>query len=300
MFKIANSSRYIHPLPSNHRFPMAKYDLLPQQLSLEGIAEKSDFFEPQLCDEEFLLQAHTLAYWQKLKTLSLDPKEIRKTGFPLSQELIDRERTLVEGSIRCVDYAFTDGVAMNIAGGTHHAGREKGEGFCLLNDLAIAGYYALSKPNISRALQLDLDVHQGNGTADIFKNEPKVFTFSMHGKNNFPLRKEQSDLDIPLDDHTNDQEYLDTLEQNLSKVIESFKPQFICYQSGVDILETDKLGKLSLSIAGCKERDRMVFETTAKLNIPIIAAMGGGYSPKIKDIIEAHANTYRVAKDCYY
>jgi acetoin utilization deacetylase AcuC-like enzyme len=300
MFKIANSIIYAHPLPSNHRFPMEKYELLPQQLILEGIATDGDFFEPQLCKEDMILRAHSKTYWNKLKTLSLDAKEIRKTGFPLSQELIDRERTLVEGSIRCVDYALSNGIAMNIAGGTHHAGKEKGEGFCLLNDLAIAGYYALNQPNINRVLQLDLDVHQGDGTANIFSDEPRVFTFSMHGKNNFPLRKEQSDLDIPLDDQTNDQEYLDTLEQNLSKVIESFKPQFICYQSGVDILETDKLGKLSLSIAGCKERDRMVFETTAKLNIPIVAAMGGGYSPKIKDIVEAHTNTYRVAKDCYY
>lgn len=300
MFKIANSPLYAHPLPENHRFPMEKYELLPMQLIHEGIADKADFFEPVVCDEHWVLKAHDADYWHKLKTLSLSKQEIRKTGFPLSQELIDREQTLVQGSIACVDYALQDGVAMNIAGGTHHAARNRGEGFCLLNDLAIAAYYALDKRNINKVLMVDLDVHQGDGTAHIFQGVDQVFTFSMHGKNNFPLRKEKSDLDIPLADNTSDQEYLFILSQELSALIDKVKPQFICYQSGVDVLATDKLGKLSMSMDACKERDRIVLETAYKKGIPLIAAMGGGYSPQIKDIVDAHANTYRLAKEIWF
>ncbi len=300
MFRIAFSPVYTHPLPENHRFPMEKYDLLYQQLLHEGIATAPDFFEPGLCEERFILKAHDFEYWSRLKNLKLSKQEIRKTGFPMSWELIEREVTLVQGSIECVDYAMVDGVSMNIAGGTHHAARNRGEGFCLLNDLAIAAYYALENKSVSQVLMLDLDVHQGDGSAHIFNGIKEVFTFSMHGKNNFPLRKEMSDLDIELPDGTKDQEYLDILEAHLHMLFTKVKPQFVCYQSGVDVLASDKLGKLNLSIEGCKERDRMVLEATHQNHIPLIAAMGGGYSPRIRDIVNAHTNTYRLAKEIYF
>jgi acetoin utilization deacetylase AcuC-like enzyme len=188
---------------------------------------------------------------------------------------------------------------MNIAGGTHHAFTNKGEGFCLLNDIAMASQYLLSKKLVNRILVVDLDVHQGNGTAQIFKDDDRVFTFSMHGAYNYPLVKETSDLDIGLPDKTNDDFYLSTLEVNLKNLIQKLEPEFIFFQSGVDILETDKMGRLSVTKDGCKARDRMVLETAKKNKIPIVASMGGGYSDFL-DVIDAHANTYRMAQEIFF
>jgi acetoin utilization deacetylase AcuC-like enzyme len=187
-------------------------------------------------------------------------------------------------------------LALNIAGGTHHAYKDRGEGFCLLNDQAIAANWLLNERGISHILIVDLDVHQGNGTASIFSDESRVFTFSMHGKNNYPLKKERSDLDVELEDGTNDHTYLYLLQSSLDSVLDRFQPDFIFYQCGVDVIQTDKLGKLGLTLNGCKQRDRLVFETVRQLNVPVVCSMGGGYSPDIKDIIEAHANTFREAQ----
>jgi acetoin utilization deacetylase AcuC-like enzyme len=189
---------------------------------------------------------------------------------------------------------------MNIAGGTHHAYRHRGEAFCMLNDQAIGAYYLLENNLAKQILIVDLDVHQGNGTADIFQDDSRVFTFSMHGKNNYPFKKEVSDLDIPLQDKTNDNVYLKTLKDKLPKLIDKVKPDFVFYLSGVDILETDKLGKLGCSIEGCKERDRYVLQMLFDKGIPTEVSMGGGYSKDIKIIIEAHANTFRLAQDIYF
>jgi acetoin utilization deacetylase AcuC-like enzyme len=189
---------------------------------------------------------------------------------------------------------------MNIAGGTHHAFTYKGEGFCLLNDIAIAARYLLDEGLVKQILVVDLDVHQGNGTAQIFKYESRVFTFSMHGQNNYPLHKEQSDLDIGLADFTNDDFYLNTLRINLDLLMDQERPDFIFFLSGVDILETDKLGKLSVSREGCKERDRIVLQAAKQSGIPLVASMGGGYSTDFRDIIEAHANTFRLAQEIFF
>lgn len=300
MLKIAWSSIYAHPLPENHRFPMEKYDLLPRQLIHEGTISQENIFKPTLLEEKWILKAHDKVYWENLKHLRLTKSEIRKTGFPLSQELVDREITIAQGTVMCCDYALKYGVAMNIAGGTHHAFTDHGEGFCLLNDIAIGAYYLMETQKFNRILVIDLDVHQGNGTAQIFEKDARVFTFSMHGAKNYPMHKENSDLDIPLPDNTIDDEYLRQLKKNLNHLIPDIKPEFIFYQCGVDVLATDKLGRLSLSIEGCKSRDKLVLEI-AKLNeIPIMASMGGGYSEDIKLIIEAHANTFRLAKDIYF
>jgi acetoin utilization deacetylase AcuC-like enzyme len=187
-----------------------------------------------------------------------------------------------------------------IAGGTHHAFTDRGEGFCLLNDIAMAANYLLYQKLAYKILIVDLDVHQGNGTAQIFKNEDQVFTFSMHGANNYPIFKEHSDLDIGLMDYTPDDFYLKTLEVNLKNLIQQVEPDFIFYQSGVDILETDKLGRLSITRSGCKQRDRLVLQTARENKIPMVASMGGGYSPDFRDIIEAHANTYRLAQEIFF
>jgi acetoin utilization deacetylase AcuC-like enzyme len=279
---------------------MSKYEVLPQQLLYEGTLSETNIFNPEPLQEQWILRTHDLSYWQKLSTLSLTPQEVRRTGFPLTKELVDREIIIANGTVQCALFAKQHGIAMNIAGGTHHAFTDRGEGFCLLNDIAIAANYLLDNELAKQILVVDLDVHQGNGTAQIFRNENRVFTFSMHGANNYPLKKEQSDLDIGLKDFTTDDFYLSTLEANMNHLMEHVQPDFIFYQSGVDILETDKLGRLSVSRQGCKLRDRFVLNTAKHNNIPIVASMGGGYSRDFKDIIEAHANTFRLAQEIFF
>jgi len=300
MLKIAYRKEYAHPLPENHRFPMEKYELLPEQLLYEGTVTENNFFSPNLLSEEDILAIHKEEYWHKLKNLTLSRKEERRTGFPLSAALVERERIINQGTIDAANFALQYGVSMNIAGGTHHAFTDRGEGFCLLNDIAIAALYLLKNKKAKKILVVDLDVHQGNGTAEIFRHNPDVFTFSMHGKGNYPMQKEKSDLDIELEDKTDDKTYLRVLRENLPRLIDEQQPDFIFFQSGVDVLATDKLGRLGLSIAGCKERDKIVFEHCFKNEIPVVTSMGGGYSEKIAHILEAHANTYRLAQDIYF
>jgi acetoin utilization deacetylase AcuC-like enzyme len=295
MLPIAFHPIFKHPLPQGHRFPMLKYELLPQQLLLEGIVDESDFLAPEISDLQYVLAVHDQAYVDDLLDLTLEPKAARKIGFPLSAELVERELRIANGTILGCEKAFQTGVAFNIAGGTHHAFSNRGEAFCMLNDQAIAAKYLLNKKLASKILIIDLDVHQGNGTAEIFQNNPNVFTFSVHGKTNYPFKKEVSDLDIPLPDGTSDDAYLEIISEFVPKLINKQKPDFIFYLSGVDILTTDKLGKLGCSIKGCKKRDEIVFSNCQKFQIPVQVSMGGGYSPEIKTIIEAHANTYRVA-----
>jgi acetoin utilization deacetylase AcuC-like enzyme len=300
MLKIAHSEIYHHPLPEGHRFPMEKYSLLPEQLLYEGTVKEDNFFVPEALSEEDILGIHDVDYWNKLKHLTLTPKEQRVTGFPLSEQLVKREVHIMHGTVKSTEYALKYGIAMNIAGGTHHAFTNKGEGFCLLNDLALGANYLLKNNLKNRILIIDLDVHQGNGTAQIFKDENRVFTFSMHGANNYPLHKETSDLDIPLPDKISDSEYLKLLDLNLQKVYEVFEPDFIFYQSGVDVLASDQLGRLGLTEKGCLLRDKLTLELAFRNNIPLVAAMGGGYSKKISDIVNAHANTFRLAQEIWF
>ncbi len=300
MLKIAYHPIYTHPLPEGHRFPMIKYELLPKQLMHEGTCIEDNFFTPDIPDPMLILEVHTQEYYENLLELSLDPKAARKIGFPLSKALVDREVIIADGTIKASDYALKHGIAMNIAGGTHHAYTNRGEAFCLLNDQAIGARYLLQKELVSNILIVDLDVHQGNGTAEIFEDDNAVFTFSMHGANNYPFKKEKSDLDIELPNQTSDQEYLKILKNILPKLIEDRQPDFIYYLCGVDILSTDKLGTLGCTITGCKERDRFVLQSCKDLDIPIMCSMGGGYSPDIKTIVEAHANTFRLAQDIFF
>ncbi|MDB5111748.1 MAG: histone deacetylase [Mucilaginibacter sp.] len=300
MLKIAFDPIYAHPLPEGHRFPMLKYELIPAQLLHEGLITADNLFSPDQLDEEIILWTHDKAYWEQLRDLRLPAKEQQRIGFPLSEQLVERETRIGQGTVDGCHFAYQHGVAFNVAGGTHHAGTNWGEGFCLLNDHAMAANYLLNSKLASSILIIDLDVHQGNGTAQIFENEPRVFTFSMHGANNFPYRKEKSDLDIALPDGMADDEYLDLLYRTLPGLIQQQKPEFIFYLAGVDVLDSDRLGKLALSKEACKMRDQFVFEQAIKTHIPVQVSMGGGYSPQIKDIVEAHCNTYRVANDLYF
>ena len=300
MLKIAYDPIYAHPLPPGHRFPMLKYELIPSQLLHEGVITTANLFSPVALDEETILITHDKNYWAQLKYLTLPPKEQRRIGFPLSAQLVEREIRIARGTIDGCRFAIKYGVAFNVAGGTHHAGSNWGEGFCMLNDQAIAANYLLNNGLSQAILIIDLDVHQGNGTAQIFENDSRVFTFSMHGDKNFPFRKERSDLDIPLPDEISDNAYLTLLKDTLPGLINTVRPDFIFYLAGVDVLESDKLGKLSLTKEGCKERDKFVLAQCKLNNIPVQVSMGGGYSPDIKDIVEAHCNTYKVANDLYF
>jgi len=300
MLKIAYHPIYKHSLPLGHRFPMGKYELLYQQLLYEGTCNHDNFFEPEVPNNKYFFMVHDPEYVTDLMNITLDQKMARRIGFPLSEVLIEREMVIADGTMKSSEYALEHGIAMNIAGGTHHAYTNKGEGFCLLNDQAIGARYLQEKGLVQKILIVDLDVHQGNGTAEIFQNDDSVFTFSMHGKKNYPFQKENSDLDIPLETGTTDSEYLSILKQILPKLIAEEEPDFIYYLSGVDVIESDKLGKLSLTMEGCKERDRFVLQTCKDLNIPVMCSMGGGYSPDIKTIVEAHANTFRLAQEIFF
>ena len=300
MLKIAHHPIYNHPLKEGHRFPMIKYDLLPEQLLYEGTCTKDNFFEPEFPNNKYFFTVHEPEYVFDLLNITLDQKMARRIGFPLSETLVKREMIIADGTMKASEFALKNGIAMNIAGGTHHAFSNKGEAFCMLNDQAIGAKYLQNKGLVSKVLIVDLDVHQGNGTAEIFQNDPSVFTFSMHGKSNYPFQKEQSDLDIALENGTKDDEYLSILKETLPKLINQEKPDFIYYLCGVDVIESDKLGKLSLTINGCKERDQFVLETCCDHKIPVMCSMGGGYSKDVNIVVEAHANTFRLAQEIFF
>jgi acetoin utilization deacetylase AcuC-like enzyme len=300
MLKIAFHPIYKHQLKEGHRFPMEKYDLLPQQLIYEGTCVEENFFEPEIPNNKHFFTVHDPEYFFDLLNITLNQKAARKIGFPLSEVLIEREMIIADGTMKASKFALKNGIAMNIAGGTHHAFSNRGEAFCMLNDQAIGAKYLQNKGLAKKILIVDLDVHQGNGTAEIFQNDPSVFTFSMHGKTNYPFVKEKSDLDIALENDTKDEAYLSILKDTLPKLINQEKPDFIYYLCGIDVLETDKLGKLALTIGGCKERDRFVLQTCFDLKIPVMCSMGGGYSKDVNIIVNAHANTFRVAQEIYF
>jgi len=300
MLKIAYHPIYKHPLPEGHRFPMIKYELLPQQLIYEGTCTEANFYEPEIPNDKYIVAAHDPEYFYDLLNMKISAKAARKIGFPLSEDLVERERIIADGTLKACDFALNHGISMNIAGGTHHAYSDHGEAFCMLNDQAIGAKYVLNKGLAKKILIVDLDVHQGNGTAEIFQNDNSVFTFSMHGASNYPFKKEKSDLDIPLEKGTTDNMYLSILKETLPKLLDTVQPDFIFYLCGVDVLESDKLGTLSLTLEGCKLRDQYVLNKFKQLKIPVQCSMGGGYSPDIKTIVEAHANTFRLAQSIYF
>ncbi len=299
MVKIAYDKIYAHPLPEGHRFPMLKYELIPEQLLHEGSITPDNLFSPGPCSEDIIMLTHERGYYDRIINQTLSEKEQRHIGFPQSPALAQREVVIAQGTIDCCRYAMDFGVALNVAGGTHHAYADKGAGFCLLNDMAIAANYLLNRKLAEQILIIDLDVHQGNGTAKLFEHNPNVFTFSMHGAHNYPFHKEQSDLDVPLQDGTDEESYLSILFETLPPLLRNVRPDFAFYLSGVDILHTDKFGKLNVTIDGCRQRDKFVFGQLKSAQIPVAVAMGGGYSPDIRNIVEAHCNTFRTALALY-
>jgi len=300
VIKLAFSNKYIYELPEGHRFPIEKYELVKQQLVYEGTIAEKQVFDPGLATEEQILKVHTPEYWECLKTLSLDRKAIRKIGLPVTATSLKRAQNSVAGTITAAQNAFKDGVGINLAGGTHHAYAGHGEGFCVLNDIAISIKDLISTNKVNKVLIVDLDVHQGNGTAKIFENDTRVFTFSMHGENNYPLHKEESDMDVALPLNCSDQVYLEKLHQVLPDLLNKVKPDIVYFQAGVDVLAIDKLGKLALSKNGLKQRDEFVINACHAKQIPLVITMGGGYSQKLTDLVDAHCNTFRAAISSYH
>ncbi len=278
---------------------MVKYDLLPKLLLENQIITHEDIIVTDLVEEKDITLVHSVEYLTMCNTLSIPINMMRRIGFPQDESIIHREKLIMQGTINSALFALKDRVGFNIAGGTHHAFADKGEGFCIFNDIAIAAMYLINNHLAKKILVIDLDVHQGNGTASIFKNEERVFTFSMHGKDNYPLEKEKSNLDIELLHNTNGDEYLLLLSNSLNYIFSNFTPDFAFFQAGVDILSTDKFGKLSVSQESCMLRDKIVFQECNKRSIPVSVTMGGGYSKDLNDILNAHLNTFKVAKEIY-
>jgi acetoin utilization deacetylase AcuC-like enzyme len=278
---------------------MLKYELIPSQLLHEGTIRSTHLHAPREVSDDIILLTHDKIYLEKLNNNLLSVQEQRKIGFQQDALLIKREKIITQGTINCCYAAFETGIGMNIAGGTHHAFTDRGEGFCLLNDFAVASNFLLKERLAKKIVVIDLDVHQGNGTASIFQNNPAVYTFSMHGKHNYPFLKEKSDLDIELTDGMDTFTYLSLLESALPDLLDKEYPDFAFFLSGVDILSTDRFGKLNVSLEGCKQRDKFVFEQLKIRKIPCCVAMGGGYSADIRIIIEAHCNTFRAASDIF-
>lgn len=300
MLKVAFSPIFVYHVPERHRFPMQKYPLMVERLLAEGTLSEANLFAPTPATDDEILTTHTAAYWHTLQTQTLDRKAARAIGFEMTPQLVERARYISHASYECALYAQQYGVAMNVAGGTHHAFADHGEGFCVLNDFAITSNLLLKRGQARQILIVDLDVHQGNGTASIFANEPRVFTFSMHGAKNYPFRKQVSDLDIELANDTGDDEYLTILGDTLPRLINEVKPDMLLYQAAVDVLATDKLGKLALTQTGCLARDEIVFNHAKQHGIPVAVSMGGGYSADVDDVVEAHCNTFRLAQRLYF
>ena len=298
-YSLFYSPYYYAEIGEGHVFPIRKFELVRDVLVNEGTLLESEIIEPQPAKVEDLLLVHTEDYIHRLINGELTLKEVRKLGLPWSQSLVRRSLHAISGTINAARYALESGISSNLAGGTHHAYPDRGEGFCVLNDVAVA-IRVLQRENLAETfLIIDCDVHQGNGTAFIFQNEPEIFTFSMHGAKNYPLFKEKSSLDIELADGTADIEFLETLEQALPRIF-SHNPDIIFYLGGADPYEKDKLGRLNLSIEGLMKRDEIVLQFAKEHHTPIVTTMSGGYASDINDTVEIHANTIRAVKKVFF
>lgn len=296
--RIFYTDQYTVDLPAGHRFPMGKYRLVREALLARGILNQSELVEPPLPSRDTLARAHTRAYVDALCDGTIDPRAMRRIGFPWSPALVTRSLASVGGALAAAEEALRFGISGNLAGGTHHAMADAGEGYCVFNDLAVVVKSLLSSGHVERVAIVDLDVHQGNGNAAILADEPAAFVFSMHGAKNFPFRKVPSTLDVALDDGTGDEEFLEILDAHLPRVF-AFEPDLVLYQAGVDPLHEDTLGRLSLSLEGLAERDRRVLAACRKAGVPLSLALGGGYADPIALTVEAHVGTYRMVREVY-
>lgn len=298
-YKLFYSPYYYADIGEGHVFPIKKFELVRDKLLAEGTIGESEIVEPLPARAEDLLLVHTEDYIERLVNGSLTAKELRKLGLPWSRSLVRRSFHAISGTIEAARHAVSGAVASNLAGGTHHAFPDRGEGFCVLNDIA-ESIRVLQRDRLAeRFLIVDCDVHQGNGTAFIFQNSPEVFTFSIHGAKNYPLFKESSTLDIEMHDGASDAEYLETLDQALSRIV-SFDPDMILYLAGADPYQNDKLGRLGLTIEGLRARDEMVLGYARSHGIPIVTTMSGGYAKDIADTVEIHCGTIRAVKNVYF
>ena len=288
------TDRYVLPLPDGHRFPMRKYALLRQRVEAEGLAHRG-WVDPPEATREQLLRAHSLDYVYRATGGLLSEAEVRRLGFPWSPQMIERSLRSSGATVEACQAALDHGVGVNLAGGTHHAFRDAAEGYCVFNDSAIAALELVETGKARRVLIVDLDVHQGNGTASILADRPDVFTLSVHGAKNFPLRKEASDLDVALPDGTDDVAYMEALDRALGEAFERSTPDFMLYVSGADPYKDDTLGKLSLTMEGLAERDRRVFDRALRAGLPVAVSMAGGYARQVADTVEIHLNTVRQA-----
>ena len=290
------SDVFVLPLPSHHRFPMGKYARLRDRLLAGGDFAPGDFDVPAAVTDAEITRVHCAGYLRKVASGALSEAEQKAIGFPWSERMVERSRRSSGATLAAAREAFTRGWSANLAGGTHHAHRDRGEGFCVFNDSAIAARAMQAEAGLSRVAVVDCDVHQGNGTASIFAGDDSVFTFSIHGARNFPFAKATSDLDIELADGTGDDEYLWHLERGLDETLERSRPQLVFYLAGADPYEDDRLGRLKLTKNGLARRDEQVLATLAARGIPVAIAMAGGYARDIEDSVEIHANTIATAR----
>ncbi|MDI1448528.1 histone deacetylase [Polyangium sp. 6x1] len=287
------------PLPPGHRFPMAKYARLRERLLEARLLDPTDLLPSTPASIADLERVHALSYLEGLLSGTLDPRVLRAIGFPWSDALMRRSRASVSGTICAGRAALEDGISGNLAGGTHHAFADRGAGFCVFNDIAVACRTLLDAGDVRRVLVLDLDVHQGDGTAAIFEGEPRVYTASIHGEKNFPFHKQRSDLDLALPDRTGDDEYLGALEPFLARAFAESNPDLVFFQGGVDALGADKLGRLGMTAAGMRRRDERVLGEARRRGIPIALTLGGGYADPIDATLDAHVGTYAVAREVF-
>lgn len=289
------TDRFVLPLPSGHTFPMDKYRLLREAILSTSLLQETELYEPPSASDEELLRVHDAGYLHRVQHGQLTDPEQKKIGFPWSSAMVERSRRSSGATIWACRSALEDGVGINLAGGTHHAFADRGEGYCVFNDAVVAIRALQSQGLIRRAVVIDTDVHQGNGTASICRDDPSIFTFSIHGARNFPLKKEQSDLDVALPDKTSDTVYLDALQHGLREALSASGAELVVFVSGADPYEEDRLGRLSLTMAGLAERDAMVFAACRRAGVPVALTMAGGYARQVIDTVTIHLQTIREA-----
>jgi acetoin utilization deacetylase AcuC-like enzyme len=295
--KVFYSDHFVLPLPEGHRFPMVKYSMLRERVARDGICGPVELLTPRAVTDEEILRAHSPVYLERVVSGTLTDKEMRRIGFPWSEKMVERSRRASGGTLGACLAALDEGFAANLAGGTHHAFSDRGEGYCVFNDSAIAARAIQAAGLAERVVVLDTDVHQGNGTAEILHGDPTVFTFSIHGAKNFPFHKEESDLDAPLPDGTDDTTFLQTLEKGLETALDAADANLAIYLAGADPFEGDRLGRLSVTKSGLAKRDRIVLETCRERGIPVALTMAGGYASEIEDTVDVHFQSIRRAAD---
>jgi acetoin utilization deacetylase AcuC-like enzyme len=295
--KVFYSDHFVLPLPEGHRFPMSKYSMLRERVAADGICGPGELRTPHTVTDEEILRAHAPGYLERVGSGTLTEKEIRRIGFPWSERMVERSRRASGGTLGACLAALEEGFAANLAGGTHHAFSNRGEGYCVFNDSAIAARAVQATGAAARVVVIDTDVHQGNGTAEILRGDPSVFTFSIHGAKNFPFHKEESDLDAPLPDGADDTEFLTVLERGLEAALEAADADLAIYLAGADPFEDDRLGRLSVTKAGLAERDRMVLKACRDRGIPVAVTMAGGYARNVEDTVDVHFQSIKRAAD---